>query len=475
MAGPVDIIKKTQIRKSVSDSNLLDYGKLPPQVKELEEAVLGAIMLEESAIHDVIEIIKTPEAFYLDAHQRIWRAMTALYHSHTNIDLLTVTEQLRKNGELEAAGGPFYVAQLTNKIGSSANIEDHSRIVIERYTARQMIAISSEVIKDAYEDTTDVFELVNKASAEIEAVNLELSGQGQMMFQDIVLSEVEKIRAAATSGNYITGVPTYSDVLDKHLLGFQEENLIIVAGRPGMGKTSVAWHIAINQAKHNIPVGFFSLEMSDRELIHKMISAEILVDTKTVRKGGMKHEEWQRLDSSLTRMSSYPIYMNDRAGISINQLMAVGRNWIRKYGVKVIYIDYIGKISTSDTKEKFGTREQQVSYISGQLKNFAKQMKTPVVLLSQLSREVEKRGGDKRPILSDLRESGAVEQDADVVVFCYRPEYYGINTDSVTGNILPAGYTELDIAKYRHGEPGTARWIFEPQYSRFSDFNPEPF
>lgn len=473
MAESVDIVKKSLIRKSSSESNVLDYGKLPPQAKELEEAVLGAVMIEESAVHEVIEIIRSPEVFYVDAHHHIWVAIAMLYHQHSKIDLLTVTEQLKKNGKLDTAGGPFYIAQLTNKVGSAANVEYHARILTEKYTARQMIAISTEINRDAYDDTTDVFELVDRASADIEAINLDLSGQGQMMFQDIVLNEVDKIRAAATSGNYITGTPTYSDILDRNLLGFQDENLIIIAGRPAMGKTSVAWQIGINQAKHDIPVGFFTLEMSDKELVHKMISAEIGVDTKTVRKGGMKLEEWQRLDASLPRMSSYPIYMNDRAGITINQLMAISRNWVRKHGVKVIYIDYIGKITTSD--KKFGTREQEVSHISGQLKNLAKQLKIPVVLLSQLSREVEKRGGDKRPILADLRESGAVEQDADVVIFIYRPEYYGITTDKDTGQQLPKGYTELDIAKYRQGEPGIARWIFEAEYSRFNDYQSTPF
>lgn len=467
----IDLVKKSLIRRTTSEYGSADYGKLPPQAKEMEEAVLGAVMIEENAIYEVADMIKVPDVFYVDAHQRIWKAILALFRNHSKIDLLTVTEQLKKHGELDAAGGPFYIAQLTNKIGSAANVADHALYLVEKYTARQLISISAETTKNAYEDTVDTFELLDKTLGDLETINQDLTGQGQKVFYDMVVDETEKLRAAAHSGEYITGVPTYSAALDKALLGLQPENLVVVAGRPGMGKTSVVWHIAIQQAKNKRPVGFFSMEMSDRELIHKMIAAEITVDTKTVRKGGMKAEEWSRLDSKLDGIANLPIFMNDRAGLTINQIIAISRNWVRKHDVQVIYIDYIGKIKTTDAK-KFGTREQEVSNISGQLKDLAKSLKIPVVVLSQLSRAVEQRGGDKRPILSDLRESGAVEQDADVVIFCYRPEYYGIETGE-DGEAYPKGYTELDIQKYRHGDPGTARWIFEAKYSRFRDFGDE--
>jgi replicative DNA helicase len=466
MAEPnVSYAKKTFTRNPVSTEQ--EYAKLPPQVKELEDAVIGAIMLDNEAMHDVIEILK-PESFYINANQLIWNAAHHLYHLHQPIDILTIAEQLRKTGELESVGGMGYLMQVSSTVSSSANIEYHARVIQEKHVARKLIAIGNSTIKGAYEETTDIFDLVNHTAGEVENINLSLVGQGQKNFGDTLVSVISDMRKAAESKNYMTGVKTFSDVLDGQLLGLQPENLVIIAGRPGMGKTSVAWHIALNQAKNGIPVGFFTLEMSDTELIRKMISAHIRVDSKTVRKGGLKYDEWQRLDSALQTMINYPIYTNDTAGIQLNQLLAVGRNWVRKQGVKVIYIDYIGKIRTG---MKFGTREQEVSHISGTLKDFAKQMKVPVVLLSQLSRAVEQRGGDKRPLLSDLRESGSVEQDADIVIFPYRPEYYGI-TESPDIGILPKGYTELDIQKFREGEPVAVRWIFEAEYSSFKDYNP---
>lgn len=470
----VELVKKSLVRKPTADGASLDYGKLPPQAKELEEAVLAAVLIEAGAIHDVVEIIKTEDVFYLDSHQRIWRAIKALHLSHSPIDLLTVTEQLKKHGELDAAGGAFYVAQLTNKVGSAANVEYHARVLAEKWVARKLITISTEILKSAYEDTTDIFELVDSAGSLIDAVNLDISGQGQKSFFDSVMETAKQMRHAFDTHEYITGTPTFSPVLDRALLGLQKGNLIVVAGRPGMGKTTVAWHIALNQAKQGIPVGFFSLEMSDRELIHKMISADISVVTDKVRKGDMELDQWIRFDNRIGNMAGLPIQMNDRAGLTINQIISIAKNWVRKHKVEVIYIDYIGKIRTNEGK-KYGTREQEVSFISGALKDFAKQMNIPVVVLSQLSRAVEQRGGDKRPILSDLRESGAVEQDADVVIFCYRPEYYGLESDS-DGQRYERGYTELDIQKYRHGQPGMVPWIFEAKYSRFYDQggSPEP-
>lgn len=475
MAEPIEISRKSLIRKSsAADASVLDYGKLPPQAKEMEEAILGAVMIEESAIHEVVEILKSEECFYVDAHQRIWKAIKMLHLMHSKIDLLTVTEQLKKHGDLDAAGGPFFVAQLTNKVGSSAHIEEHARVVFEKYLQRQMIVRATEVIKAAYEDTTDVIQLLDSAVVSFENLNSEMAGQGAVSFADSVVDEADRLHKAFESEQFITGVPTYSEALDKHLLGFQPGNLIIIAGRPGMGKTTIAWHIARQQLKHDIPVGFFSLEMRDRELIRKMFAAEVRVDSLQVRKGGLNKEEWQRLYKKLPELSSYPIELYDRAGITVNQLVAKTKSWIRKKGVKVLYIDLIGKIGVYDAGKRFGTREQEVSYISNELKNLASDMQIPVVLLSQLSRKVEERG-DKRAILSDLRESGAIEQDADVVIFPYRPGYYGIEADEV-GNAYPHNVTLLELAKYRDGKAdAAARWVFEPQFSNFYDYSEFPF
>ena len=449
-----------------------DYGKLPPQVRQLEEALLGAIMTEESAIHEVIELIKTEEVFYVDAHQRIWKAMSVLYYSHSPIDLLTLTEQLKKQADLDAVGGSLYLVQLSNGVGSSAHVAEHARLIIEKHILRKLIAITNEVNRDAYTDTTDVFDLLDRTGNEVEGINLMLRGQRNETFASRVLKAAQMLKDAAKSGTYITGVPTYISKLDGQLLGFQASDLIVVAARPAMGKTSLVWHMAKMQARNNIPVGFFSLEMNDRQLINKMFASETQIDLKTVQRGGMQLEQWQRFDRATAEMMNWPIYLDDTGAITIQQLIAVAKNWVRKHGVKIIYIDYIQLITIADLTrhgERSRTnREQEVSYISSKLKATAKELNIPIVVLSQLSRGPETRA-DKRPLLSDLRESGAIEQDADIVIFPFRPAYYGLETDH-TGQPLPDGYTELDIAKYRNGEPVVVRCIFEPRISRFRDY-----
>jgi len=445
-----------------------DFGKLPPQARQLEEVLLGAIMTEDSAIHDVIELIKTEAFFYVDAHQRIYKAIQTLYYGHVPIDLLTVTEQLKRQGDLDAIGGPLYLVQLSNSISSSAHVAEHARIIIEKYIMRKLIAVSNEVSRDAYCETTDVFDLLDRAGNEVENINLMLRGQKNESFANRVLHAAQMLKDAANTGAYITGVPTYSAKLDGQLLGFQSGDLVVVAARPGMGKTSMVWHIAKMQARHQVPVGFFSLEMNDRQLINKMFASETQIDLRTVARGGLKREEWQRFDHAAEQMMNWPIHLDDTGAIPIHQLIAVAKNWVRKHGVKIIYIDYIQLITTGEGLKKFGNREQEVSYISGKLKATAKELNIPIVALSQLSRAPETRS-DKRPMLSDLRESGAIEQDADIVIFPFRPGYYGIETDH-TGSIYPDGYTELDIAKFRNGEPVVVRWIFEPGISRFRDY-----
>lgn len=455
-------LKKTLTRRPLFNQEQ-PLGKLPPQAVPFEEALLAAVMLEENAMQQAAEIIKTPEAFYNVQNQFVWKALQHLYNADVKIDFMTLSDRLTHNNDLQNAGGNENLMRICNAVGSAANVRYYALMVQEKYLARRIISITGSSNSTAYADTTDAVELLDNTIMQLENLCTELAVKTPQTFAETLAAEIEQIRN--NIHNPVTGVPTFSRSLDAHLLGLQPENLIVIAGRPGMGKSSVAWHLAINQAKHNIPVGFFSLEMSDRELMHKLISAEIEVNTQALRSGALTPMQWQQLDVSLQQMSTYPIYMNDTGGITLQQLLATARNWVRKHGVKVIYIDYIGKIRTTD--KKFGTREQEVSYISGALKDFAKHMKIPVVVLSQLSRLVEHRTGDKRPQLSDLRDSGAIEQDADIVLFPYRPEYYDIRTDE--DGPLPRGYTELILAKYRNGQPGSIRWIFEPEYSRFRD------
>ena len=454
-------------------------GKIQPQAVSLEEVVLGACMIERNAVDDVIDIIKTPEVFYVDAHKHIWNAIKSMFYSSSPIDLLTVVQELKEQGVLDKVGGAIYVSGLTNKIGSSAHIQEHARIIVEKYIARQIISSAQEAMRAAYDDTTDVFELLDATTAAIERISSETLTTGQQSFMDIVSDEYNNVEKAAKEPDHVIGVRTYSPRLDNALGGWQKGSLNIIAGRPGMGKTSVSWHIALNQAKHGIPVGFFSLEMTNGELIRKMFGSDTSIDTRDIKKGKLNDLQWQTLKDSLKYSTAYPIYLEDRSGLTINQIIAITRNWVKKSGVQVIYIDYIGKIGTYDSGRKFGTREQEVSHISGQLKNLAKALQIPVVALSQLSRQVESRP-DKRPLLSDLRESGAIEQDADVVIFPWRPEYYGIDTDA-DGNHYERGFTLLDIAKFRDGNPGEVHWIFEGKYSRYYDAgqlfndNPPPF
>ena len=441
---------------------------LPPQIIPAEEAILGAILTEPEAMNDVAELIKTPEVFYVDAHQRIYKAIITLCREHKPIDVLTVTEQLKKNGDLEASGGTLYLVQLSNNIGTSAHIAEHARLIIEKHILRKLISIANELSRDAYLDTADALNLLDRAGNQVDAVNLTLRGQGQASFNQRVLNTAQALKDAANSGTYITGVPTFSHKLDKQLLGLQPSDFIVIAARPAMGKTSIVWHMAGMQARNNIPVGFFSLEMNDRQLINKMLSSETEIDLKTLQRGGMMYDEWQRFDRATEAVSNWPVYLDDTGAISIHQLIAVAKNWVRKHGVKVIYIDYIQLITTADAGRKFGSREQEVSYISAKLKATAKELNIPIVALAQLSRGPETRT-DKRPLLSDLRESGAIEQDADIVIFPFRPQYYGLETDH-TGSPYPEGYTELDIAKYRNGEPVIVPWLFQPRINRFCDY-----
>lgn len=451
-----------------------DFGKVPPQSLEAEEAVLGAVLLEDQAMHELTEIIKTEQVFYKNAHQQIWRAMKMLHISHSRIDTITVSEQLKKLGTIEEAGGAYYLIQLTNKIGSAANVAYHARILVENYIKREIIKASSEMIGKAYDETTDAIDLLGYSASAIEEVNLYIQGQAVKDWAETVADEADRLRTAGITGETVTGVPTGSETLDRHMLGWQPGNLIIIAGRPGMGKTTVAWHIARNQLKQGIPVGFVSLEMKDRELIRKMFSAEIQVDSQKLRRGDLADWQWGKLDDKLPDMMAYPIQMEDRAGITISQLEAKIKYWIRKHKIQAVYIDLIGKIVASDGNQKFFNREAEISHISGRLKILAGNMNIPIILLAQLSRRVEERT-DKRPVLSDLRDSGAIEQDADIVIFPYRPGYYGIETDE-DGQRYPENVTLLDIAKYRDGAPDCViKWIFEPQYSNFYDYNADNY
>lgn len=473
MAEPVDIVKKTFVKRGDS-SGALDYGKLPPQARELEEAVLGAVMIESECINEVAPLL-TVDTFYVDAHARIWRAIEHLYNNQNPIDLLTVTEQLKKHGDLEAAGGPFYISQLTNKVGSSGNAEYHARVLMEKYVARRCITISTETIKGAYEDTTDIFELLDKNDQSYMELNMSItkSGGKSGSVGSAVMDELKLLDGRMGHEDGLIGIDTGLHELNETTGGWQNPDLIILAARPSMGKTALALSLARAAAEANSPVAIFSLEMSVAQLTQRMMAAEAQIELEKIRKGRMNQDDYMRLTRNLDRLKDAPIHIDDTPAISAIELKRKARLLKKQQNIKMIIVDYLQLMSGAGDGTE-GNRENVISGISRALKSIAKELQIPVIALSQLSRAVETRGGDKKPILSDLRESGAIEQDADIVMFLYRGEYYGFDTDADGNN--NKGIAEIIVAKHRNGPLKTIRTRFVGKYSRFenlSDYNPE--
>lgn len=445
-------------RKSTLELNPMLFGKIQPQAKELEEAVLGAIMIEKSAFDTVIEILK-PECFYLDANQRIFRAMQGLAAKSMPIDLLTVVEELRSREELEMVGGAYYVSRLTNAVVSSANIDAHSRIILQKFIQRELIRISGEIIGDAYEDGTDAFDLMDVAESKLfEITNNHL----RKNFDDIntvLVKTIQKIEDMRSRDEDITGVPSGFASLDKVTYGWQPTDLIILAARPSVGKTAFALNLARSAALHPTKptgVGFFSLEMSAAQLVTRILSAESEILLEKITRGKLEEHEMKQLyKRGIDRLSNAPIYIDDTAGLNIFELRAKCRRLKNKHNVGIIIIDYL-QLMTGTGENRNGNREQEISKISRDLKGLAKELQVPIIALSQLSREVEKRkDGAKIPQLSDLRESGAIEQDADMVMFLYRPEYYEITANEMGES--NKGETHVKIAKHRNGSLETIK------------------
>jgi replicative DNA helicase len=443
-------------RKPSVDVGGMVFGKVPPQAKELEEAILGAIMLEKSAFDTVVEILK-PECFYVDAHQKIYKAMQGLAIKSLPIDMLTVVEELRFREELELVGGPYYVTKLTNSVVSSANIDAHSRIVLQKFIQRELIRISGEIIGDAYEDSTDVFDLLDSAEGKLfEITNNHL----RKNFDDInsvLVKTFNRIEDMRNRQDDITGVPTGFPTLDKITYGWQPTDLIILAARPSVGKTAFALNLARSAAMAENPtaVAFFSLEMSSSQLVQRILSAESEIWLEKIARGKLEEHEMKQLyKNGFDRLSKAPIFIDDSAALNIFELRAKCRRLKNKHNVGIIIIDYLQLMSGS--ADRNSNREQEISKISRDLKSLAKELQVPIIALSQLSREVEKRKeGNKMPQLSDLRESGAIEQDADLVMFLYRPEYYEVTTDEFGES--NKGETHVKIAKHRNGSLETIK------------------
>lgn len=442
-------------------------GLVPPQSIELEEAVLGALMLEKDAVIEVQGVI-TPEAFYKEAHQIIYKAILDLSMELKPIDLYTVTEKLKQNRKLSAVGGAAYLAQLTQKVGSAAHVEYHSKIIAQKFVQRELIRAATEIQKKAYDESMDVTDLIDLAEGEIFKVSEGHVKRDVQKSKDILTKTLQAIEEASKREGSFSGVPSGFTHLDRLTLGWQPSDLIIIAARPSMGKTAFVLSLARNVAvDYEKGVAFFSLEMSAEQLMMRLIVGESGLDSRDVRNGQLTPEQWKHLEASIKPLAGAPLFIDDTPALSIYEFRSKARRLKTQYDIQLIIIDYLQLMTASvDTR---GNREQEVAMISRSLKAIAKELNIPIIALSQLNRSVESRGGDKRPQLSDLRESGAIEQDADLVAFIHRPEYYGLNVDEA-GNSTQ-GLAEIIVAKHRNGAVETIKLRFRKEQAKFLDYD----
>ena len=441
-------------------------GTVPPQAVELEEAVLGALMLEKDSIISVQEYV-TPEAFYSEQHRIIYKAINDLAMELKPIDLYTVTERLKVQNELKKVGGAAYLAQLTQKVGSAANVEFHAKIIAQKYVQRELIRSATEIQRRSYDETVDVTDLIGYAEGEIFKVSEGHIKRSVQSAKDIVARALAQIEEASKNDSSLNGVPSGFMAIDRVTLGWQLSDLIIIAARPSMGKTAFVLSMARNMAvDYDQGVAFFSLEMSAVQLMMRLIIAETGLSGTEVKSGRLSPEQWRHLESATKPLSAAPLFIDDTPALSVFEFRSKARRLKNSQNIKIIIIDYL-QLMTGSTETKNGNREQEVAFISRTLKAIAKELDVPIIALSQLSRQTEMRGGSKRPQLSDLRESGAIEQDADIVAFIHRPEYYGINQDE---NGMPtAGMAEIILAKHRNGAVCDVNLRFIKEQARFMD------
>ncbi|MBN1463043.1 MAG: replicative DNA helicase [Paludibacteraceae bacterium] len=459
------------------------HGKVPPQALEIEEAVLGALMLEKDAFSMVSDFLH-PEDFYKPQHVKIFKAICDLENHSQPIDMHTVTEQLRKNGDLAEIGNPYYIANLTANVASTAHLEYHARIIVQKSLARELIKISSEIETQAFEQETDIDELLQKAEEKIFAISQQNLKKDAQQINPIVTEAIKRIEIARNAEGSISGVASGYKLLDNITYGFQPSDLIIIAARPAMGKTAFVLSMAKNMAVDGIydgkgvnkrfKVALFSLEMSNIQLVNRLLMNVCEIEGDKIKTGKLEDNEWDLLNQNLKKLDGAPIFLDDTPSLSIAELRSKARRLKSNEDIDIIIIDYLQLMSGGDSKSgKFGSREQEVSTISRSLKSLAKELNIPIIALSQLNRGVENRTGTdaKRPQLSDLRESGAIEQDADMVCFIHRPEYYKIFEDS-NGNDL-RGIGEIIVAKHRNGAVGDVHLRFRPSYALFENLTEE--
>ncbi len=446
----------------------LTYGHLQPQAPEVEKAVLGALMIDKDAYVEVCDKL-SPESFYEPRNQMVYDAIRRLSLDENPVDILTVIDKLGKMGILDDVGGPNYIAELTSMVATSANIEYHANIVAEKYLARQMIHYVSMVGKKIYDESYDIKDVVEEAESKLFELSQKNMKKEYSVLSPLVDKAMDQVKLAHANQGGITGISSGISQLDDMTCGWQNSDLVIIAGRPAMGKTAFALSLAKNiAADQKIPMAIFSLEMSDVQLTNRLISNACRIEGKKLMSGELDRADWLKLDKKLDKLKDAPLYIDDTEGLSVMELRTKARRLVREHGVKLIMIDYLQLMTASGMR--YNSRQEEVSLISRSLKGLAKELNVPVLALSQLNRGVESREGaeGKRPHLSDLRESGAIEQDADMVIFLHRPEYYGILA-STDGLIEYKDKAEVIISKHRKGATGIILTRFLGQYTRFEN------
>lgn len=462
----------TRSKQKKTQENLEEIGRIQPQARELEEAILGALMLEKDAYSLVSEIL-TPKSFYDNSHELIFTAINNLALMQKPIDMLTVVEELRKEGTLEQVGGASYIAQLSQKVVSSAHLEYHARIVAQKHLARELISFSSQISSKAFDATNDVEDLMQEAEGQLFEISQRNVKKDVTQINPVIKEAYALMRQASEREDGFSGLQTGFHDLDKITSGWQNSDLIIIAARPAMGKTAFVLSMAKNMAvNYETPVAIFSLEMSNVQLVNRLIVNVTEITGEKIKNGKLRKDEWHQLDTRMNVLFDSPIFVDDTPSLSVFELRTKARRLVKEHKVRCIIIDYLQLMNASGMS--FGSREQEVSMISRSLKGLAKELNIPIIALSQLNRGVENRGNTgspdgKRPQLSDLRESGAIEQDADMVCFIHRPEYYKIFTDEQGHDLT--GKAEIIIAKHRSGATGDVLLEFKKEFARFQNLD----
>ena len=464
-----DEIRKRPARKRQEPMVVGDMEHVQPQATELEKVVLGALMIEGDAYSLVSEILR-PETFYEHRHQLIYKAISTLAMRQEPIDILTVTEQLKKTNELEEVGGPFYISELSGRVLSSAHIEYHARIIAQKYLARQLITYTSQIQTMAFDESTDVADLMQEAEGKLFEISQQNLKKDYTQINPVIKDAYELLQKAAARTDGLSGLASGFHELDKKTAGWQNSDLVIIAARPAMGKTAFVLSMAKNMAvDYQFPVAVFSLEMSNVQLVNRLISNVCEIPSEKIRSGQLADYEWGQLDYKIKSLYDAPLYVDDTPSLSVFELRTKARRLVREHGVKIIIIDYLQLMNASGMS--FGNRQEEVATISKSLKGLAKELNIPIIALSQLNRSVENREGNqgKRPQLSDLRESGSIEQDADMVCFIHRPEYYKIYQNE--DNQDTHGLAEIILAKHRNGGTGIVNLRFKGEYVRFQNLD----